>query len=348
MSLKDLKNEQRMGELQEEIRSLNRRLEHSARIREEYFNVVRDAVATSLLEYRNPKLRPAPVDRRSDHEEEVAICILSDWQLSKITPTYNSDVCAKRIDKYVDKVRKIIALHRKQCPVKKILVLLLGDLIEGELIFPGQSHLVDSSLYTQVMVTGPRILSKMILELAQEGSVRVNGVIGNHGALGGRARKDYHPESNADSMLYEVARLMVGDQKRVSWAPNIYSGERKWYATEKMGKYNFMLFHGDQVKGGFAGFPWYGFSKKLLGWSQMSLDGERFDYAVSGHFHTPVRMYINGITCWGNGSTESTNTYAAEQLGSAGTPCQWLLFCRPDKGVTAEYLIHLGEEKVYG
>jgi hypothetical protein len=101
-----------------------------------------------------------------------------------------------------------------------------------------------------------------------------------------------------------------------------------------------MLFHGDQVKGGFGGFPWYGFAKKVMGW-RVSGEIPEFNYAISGHFHTPVRMYLNGLTLWGNGSTESSNTYALESLAASGDPCQWLLFCHPENGVTAEYLVHL-------
>jgi DNA repair exonuclease SbcCD nuclease subunit len=101
-----------------------------------------------------------------------------------------------------------------------------------------------------------------------------------------------------------------------------------------------MLFHGDQVKGGFAGFPWYGFTKKVMGW-RMGAIPEPFDYALSGHFHTPTRMLIGDVTLWASGSPESDNTYAAERLAAQGTPSQWLLFSHPQRGVTAEYQVHL-------
>ena len=67
-----------------------------------------------------------------------------------------------------------------------------------------------------------------------------------------------------------------------------------------------------------------------------------FEYAASGHFHTPVRgYYTGGITHWGNGTTESDNTYAQENMAASGEPSQWLLFCHPQVGVTAEYEVHL-------
>jgi hypothetical protein len=163
---------------------------------------------------------------------------------------------------------------------------------------------------------------------------------------GGPFRKAYHPESNADAMLYETTRLVVkGDEgtdrePRLTWTPNSVSGERLWYRVDRVGDKGFLLFHGDQITGGFGGFPWYGFGKKIMGW-RMGAIPEPFDYAVSGHFHTPVRGLYGSVRHWGSGSTESDNTYAAEQLAASGTPSQWLLFCHPKHGITCEYEVHL-------
>ena len=45
-----------------------------------------------------------------------------------------------------------------------------------------------------------------------------------------------------------------------------------------------------------------------------------------------------------NGSTESTNTYASENLAAQSEPAQWLLFVDPVKGrVTASYGVDLRE-----
>jgi hypothetical protein len=279
-------------------------------------------------------IAPPKADKRQA-EDEVAILILSDWQLGKITPTYNSEVCADRIVQLAEKVNKLVEIQRKAHPVKEVRVYLLGDLIEGEDIFPGQAHLVDASLYNQVF-HGGEILAGLIRKLSSSfEQVKVVGVIGNHGRLGRRGT--FHPESNADAMMYRIASMLVKDQKNVDWIETLAKGERAWFATDEVKGKTWFLFHGDQVSGGFAGFPWYGFGKKLQGWNMTVAP---FDYSVAGHFHTPTRMYLNGITHWSGGSTESSNTYAQEQLASAGEPCQWLLFQHKD-GVTAEYLIRL-------
>ena len=287
---------------------------------------------------------PAPPREPRKRESETAIAVLSDWQLAKITASYSSDICEQRIHKYADKVVKLAGIQRADHPVREIHVNLLGDLVEGEMIFPGQSHLIDASLYRQVVVDGPRILTDFLRRMASEFErVTVTGVIGNHGALGGRARREYHPETNADAMLMEISRLLTADEKRIIWAPNSTARERHWYAVDTVGDFGFLLFHGDQVKGGFAGFPWYGFAKKVQGW-RMGAVKEPFHYALSGHFHTPVRMQVGPIILWGNGSTESDNTYAAEMLAAQGQPSQWLLFCNQRRGVSAEYCVWLDEK----
>jgi hypothetical protein len=249
-------------------------------------------------------------------------------------------VCEKRVARYADKVRSLAAIQRADHPVREAHVWLLGDLVEGELIFPGQSHRIDASLYRQVAVDGPRILGSFLRSMLDTFErVHVTAVIGNHGAIGGPARRESHPETNADTMLYRIVEQIVRDP-RLTWNIADPSGERGWYAVDAIGNFRTLLFHGDQIRGGFAGFPWYGLAKKVWGW-QGAL-AEPFDYAALGHWHQPVSTVLNKIGIWVNGSTESDNTYAVEQLAASGRPCQWLLFVDPDKGrQTAEYRVWL-------
>lgn len=327
------------GSLRNALRSLEKAKASREQLVAAVYEAAKDA-ASALHILPVPKPKP---DKRGG-TGETAVAVLSDWQLAKRTPTYNSEVCAKRIEQYADKVIALTAIQRAHHPVKELRVYLLGDLVEGELIFPGQAHLIDASLYAQVVESGPRILAGFLRRMLGEFErVHVSGVIGNHGRLGGRAGRDYNPESNADAMMYEVTRLVLSAEEqagRITWAPNVLRGERKWYAVDRIGDKGFMLFHGDQVKGGFAGFPWYGFAKKVMGW-RMGAIPEAFDYALAGHFHTPTRMLVGTVVLWVSGSPESSNTYAAEQLAAQGTPSQWLLFAHPKQGVTAEYQCHL-------
>jgi hypothetical protein len=228
-----------------------------------------------------PVPAPSVPSKKESATPETAIAVLSDWQLGKRTPTYSTDVCAERITQYAKKLERIVQIERSEHPVNTLHVYLLGDMVEGELIFPGQSWRVDASLYRQVTVDGPQILCGFLRHmLTLFAKVRVVAVIGNHGAIGGRARKEMHPESNADLMLYRIAQQLLAHEERLTWDIPMTEGERSWCAIDKIGSHKFFLFHGDQMRGGsFGGLPFYGFGRAINNWASGVIP-EGFNYGV--------------------------------------------------------------------
>lgn len=336
----DLSVAKELGEATGELRRTNaklmRLLEKSKASREELVQAVYQAAKDAASSMVVPPVPEPRTDRRKS--PEVAICLLADWQNGKTTPEYDSEVTAARVRRYAEKAVKLIELQRSHHPVNEAHIFLLGDLLEGEEIFPGQAHRIDASLYVQLFSTATLLAEVVRTIAATVPKVIVRGATGNHGALGGPIRRAYHPETNADAMLYNIARLQLKDEPRVEWAETLVAGERAWFATDEVLGKRWFLFHGDQVKSASFGIPWYGFNKRLLGWATSVAP---FDYSASGHWHVPVRMNVNGITHWGAGSTESANTFAQEWLASGGQrPSQWLLFQGQD-GVTAEYCVYV-------
>lgn len=269
------------------------------------------------------------------------MAVLSDWQLGKRTPSYDSEVCATRIEKYAEKVIRLTDIQRADHPVKHLRVHVLGDLVEGEMIFPGQAHLIDSSLYAQVVENGPTILAGFLRKmLAHFESVHVVAVIGNHGRIGRKG--DFNPQTNADRMLYRITQRILEGESRLTWDIPSIPNERAWYAISAIGNYSALLIHGDQFRGT-AGIPWYGLQKKAGGWALGAIP-ESFDDVDFGHFHQPTRVTLNNVTARCSGSPESHNDFAAEQLAAVGTPSQSLRFVHPERGiVTAEYVVWLQE-----
>jgi len=300
------------------------------------YQAARDAAATMTVP-SVPHRGKQGAKRNTDTDAEAAILLMADWQFGKKTPTYSTEVATARLRAYADKVRRLIDYQRKHHPVSEARIYLLGDLLEGELIFPGQAHRIDASLYRQLF-DGAGLLAEVVSSVASDvDSVKVVGVIGNHGSIGGQSRRDMHPESNADAMLYNIARLSVKDP-RVDWRETLVSEERAWFAIDEVYGKRWLLWHSDQIKGSAFGYPWYGLGKKLLGYATSVAP---FDYSVAGHWHVPVRVTLNAITHWGSGSPESGNTYAQEFLASGSQqPSQWLIF-QGANGPTAEYLVRL-------
>lgn len=296
-----------------------------------------EAVDLNLKSIRPPKVLKPRKDRRA-RPAEVAVAVLSDFQLGKTTSTYNSAVCEKRIELYADVVKDLTKIQRSVNPVRDCHVWILGDIVEGEMIFPGQAHLIDSSLYRQVAVDGPRILGNFLRRMLEEfDNVHVTAVPGNHGSLGGRARKDYHPESNADRILYRMVEQILAHESRLTW--DIVEGaEDSWYRVVDIGGYKTLLFHGDQVGNPNSNIA--SISKRITGWKSGALN-EHFDDAFFGHYHTVTKITVNKTTVRISGSPESDNGFARSTLASVARPSQQLMFARPGFGVTSESTVWL-------
>ena len=329
--------------LQGSLRRAQQQIEKLKAKKEELSFVLRQAVADSINAMALPSKTKAPkVDKRSKNEE-VAVAILSDFQTGKATPNYNSSICAERI-KYLAEVQtRIITERRNGRPIRKLHVWMLGDMVEGELIFPANPHQIDSSLYRQLFKAQEIIFTYLQTMLTVVDEIHVCGVPGNHGNLS----KYNHPETNMDLILYEMTKRIFDamGEKRITWDIPFLEGERAWYVVDTIGEYSCFLFHGDQIRGS-AAFPWYGFFKKVLGWNTLGQSEhfpiKKFKDCYAGHWHTPTKFYLNGITVRVSGSTESYNVYAQEKMSAMGEPSQPFMFVHPIRGiVTAEYEIKL-------
>lgn len=304
-----------------------------------------EAATTAIRQLELPAA-VRPPRRSSRGGGETAIAVLSDWQLGKLTPSYSSEVCEERIELLADKIQLITEIQRKDHPVDRLWVPCLGDMVEGELIFPGQQHRIDASLFQQAIVDGPRILGTFLRRMASLfPEVIVDGVVGNHGEIGGYVgRREHHPETNADAFLYEVTRqvMAASGQRNVVWSENYVDGERMWYKVREINGQGWMILHGNQFKGGngISGLPFPNMTSRVLKYATGGIR-EPFNYVLAGHHHVPTRLSLGGKTLWVSGSTESDNTYASEWFGSMGGPSQWLLFATDQGNVGGEYKIRL-------
>lgn len=324
------------------IRSENRRLaklaEKHKNIKDEAVLAVYQAAYEAFNGFEFPSIKYKGPEVKSKGTPETAVAVFADWQLGKVTASYNSDVLAKRIEMYTEKMIEIVNIQRAHHNVDTLHVWLLGDIVEGEEIFPGQSHLLDAGLYRQVGIYGPEILSKFLTVALQNFKhVHVTGVIGNHGAVGGRARRQHDPETNMDRLLYKIVQLIFKDEPRITFNIPDGRGERSFYAVDRIGNYSSLLIHGDQMPSPTA---FHGYFKKVMGWKDGAIP-EQFDDVFMGHYHQQVKVTIGSGLLRISGSPESNNTYAQEYFSSMSRPCQHLMFIHPDNGVTCEYSIWL-------
>lgn len=323
--------------LRKERVRLGRAVERYKSTKGELVKAVYAAAYDAFSEVSAPVV-PAPAKDNRKADEETAVAVLADWQLGKVTPTYNSEICRDRIDLYGDKVVRITNIQRADHPVRHLRVWVLGDIVEGEDIFPGQAHLIDSSLYRQVGINGPEIMRDFILKMLLEfDTIHFVGVIGNHGSIGGRQRKEYNSETNMDRLLYKIVEHMFAYEPRVTFNIPDGDGETNFYAVDRIGDYGTLLMHGDQFSAPSSSHMYY---KKVMGWKDGAIP-EPFDDVFVGHYHQNVKMTLGSSILRMSGSPESFNTFAQEVLAVMGRPSQHLQFVHPFNGVTSEHTIYL-------
>lgn len=341
--MSSLSDEARADDLREANRRLLAQLDKAKANREELVEAVYRAVDDNLKALTFPP-SVSPASKRKTKGDETAVISFSDLQLGQVTATYNTDIAEQRVAVYADRLLRLVDLQRSDHPVRKGKLYLLGDLIEGELIVPSHPHQVDSSVYAQVALNGPRILTDFIRRMAGAfpDGLDVVSVPGNHGDVGGPARKMYNPETNFDRMLSTILRHIfeASGEKRVTFRiPDGY-GRSSWYAVDYVGDIGFHLWHGHQARrtSSSSHLPFY---KLVLGWAAGAIP-EPFQVTLCGHHHVPTMLSIGTRTLFINGTFASDSEYAQEKLASNAAVAQWLLFASPGRGLTAQYLVDVG------
>ena len=339
--------DEREAELRRQNLSLLRQLDKAKHRNDEIIAALRSAIEEAASGLSIPCV-PPPTLKKTRHTEEKAIVLVSDLQLAKVTPTYNSEICERRMMAYADSILRVTEVQRSDHPVNDARVYFLGDILEGELIFPHQAHQIDSGLFTQLMVDGPRICINFLRRLLTGfRQIHVACVPGNHGELGGPMRRAYNPESNADRMLYRHIQIALANEPRLSWQIAYGRNESAWYLVDHaFGRESFgnFCFHGQQIPN-VASASVGTIARRIWGYSSGGI-AEPFQNVFFGHHHSPKYIPINRLEVFCNGSTESTNIYAQERFSAIGQPIQLLVFQHPEKNITAQYWIKLEKEPI--
>ena len=105
-------------------------------------------------------VREPPRDIRRG-KPEVALWHLTDWQGSKVTPTYNTEVMQQRIMRYCDTAEQLTLIQRAHHPVREAVIMFGGDLIEGLFQFPTQPFEIDATIFAQ-WATASRLVADVI------------------------------------------------------------------------------------------------------------------------------------------------------------------------------------------
>lgn len=269
---------------------------------------------------------------------EQAVLMVSDTHVGKATVSYNLTVCRERFERLGNKVVHLLKEH--QPSVHKVNIFMLGDIVDGEEVYPNQAHFLDhidlktlerlspmmegwlgtmsANALLQVYLAAQLVADHLIKPLVSNGlDVTVYCVAGNHGISSQRT----HPSTNFDAFSYLLlAEAIKPIPVKASPSP---------YMTVEVCGHRFLLYHGTGIKI-YQRIPLYGVMTKSVNWLAYKQFGH-FDAVCMGHFHVACYFPVCPIIFL-NGTMVTDDLYPVEKMGVSGVN-YFLLF-----GVTEKHL----------
>jgi len=283
------------------------------------YNAIAAAISKMHQDFEPPARQPWTKKAKFD---ETEVLVLSDLHLGKKVVlegkvTFDKDIAAQR---FKDIVQGMLHLNesyiRPNHSIDELVILLLGDIVDGENIYAGQVHNQDLPLVDQLTMAAELIKKELINPASKMfGTVRVISCAGNHGEIrSDRGEHIMHPKTNFDTIAALMLQMGCADLKNVT-----FEIATSTLHTTTIRGWKLLLAHNLPSANQSA------FRKKYGG----LFERFRFDMVVHGHWHTPELTYYNTKAILGNGSLPGVDDYSIE-LAFNTVPTQ-LLFTVSDK-----------------
>jgi len=303
-------------------------------------DAVREVVPT-IPRIEVPRLQAPDIDPLHS-TPQTALLLLSDVHIGQVVRPeevdglgeYNFNKFLERRDRLVKTVRSIVQHHRMSHPVDDLAIAWLGDMVEGDGIFPSQRLNLDKNLMEQVFDGAFELSTIPLAMLDLVDRIQNYCVVGNHGRVGRKG--DNLTYVSWDYVTYRTMQLKLAEfSDRITW-----DIPESFFTTPTIAGHPWLFWHGDDLKS-WNGLPWYGLQRAVGAWTSIfNTRQQTFENAAIGHFHqhAEIQQYAGNIIA--NGCWPGSNEYSL-RLRSISRPMQTLLFLHPKYGVTARYNVLL-------
>lgn len=296
-------------------------------------------ISCCLSQIAKLKIKPVPIPKKHDTKESLEMHLMrSDAQVGQYTDEryvqglarYDSAIYRERIERLTDKILTFKDQDCRSLGLNKLVIPWLGDQVDGEAIFPGQSFALDLAAVDQVFYS-IEIEGNNILRLAQSfNEIEIFCVPGNHGRPGKPGANN--PRTNFDYIFYRILKMVLEQQENIK----VYVSESPSMLIQN-GAFNFLLNHGDNAKS-WAGIPFYGLdrvSKRVHELYNMIIH-----YNLCGHHHIPCNIADRSIM---NGCIPGGSDFSVNRLTAASRPSQKMFYFHPTFGINRESNLYLAD-----
>jgi hypothetical protein len=288
------------------------------------------------------KIKWEPPKRKINKGEEEVGLILSDLHIGHShsmdetggLSEYNMNIFVNRLHSLQKSVSDIYELHSYLYDLPTLHIFCLGDIVDGSNAAGAWSPVyIDTPVYDQLMLGFEHISQSIEYLLTVFKNIKFYGVRGNHGRIApSGVEKDY---ANWDNIIYHMLKIKFANNPRIKFVV-----PKTWWMMEKIKGHNFLLVHGDDVRGsGNAIKNLEKFSSAMSGMLK-----EKPDYTICGHFHESSEMTSNFGKMIINGSFVGADVYAIKNLHKYSRPEQKIFGINNSHGVTWRYDLDLGDK----
>lgn len=286
------------------------------------YEITKDLIQDSVKGIRVPTVkRPKPSTNKTKPHETAVLCI-GDCQIGRVTPQYNSKIFLESLENLTQKVLDVTKILRSGYVLDDLVVLLMGDVVDGQGIFATQAYSLDHNVVDQVFKVALPGFLKAINTLATSfPQITVYGVAGNHGRTG----KELPLESNWDMVFYYA---LSGALRGISFDPT----PNPLQIIKIRGK-RLLLTHGDLIRS-MSGQPAQSIINRALRWQQSV---GAFDNIICGHFHHTIMNDFNNFELLINGTFLKGDEYALNNMGLTSSNKQLFFGMNEKHGITWRY-----------
>jgi hypothetical protein len=296
------------------------------------YNAIAAAISKMRQEFEPPARQPWTKKAKFD---ETEVLVISDTHFGKKVViegevTFDKDIAAQRFRSIVVGMLHLNESYiRPNHSINELVIVLLGDIVDGELIYSGQHFNSDLPLIDQLTLAAELIKKELINPVAKLfETVRVISVPGNHGEIrNDRGEHQMHPKTNMDTVVALMLQIGCQDLKNVSFE----------IVTTTM--------HTMMIRG------WKFLCAHRLPWPQAGSPGRakyggyferfRYDAVLRAHFHVPDLGYYNTKVVIQNGSLVGVDDYSLD-LAYNTVPSQVLFTVSDKRPVALFFQVDIG------
>lgn len=305
-----------------------------------------DAIKAAVRAMKPPAMWKPSTSKA--HKPAASILVMvSDWHCGEKTDpretdgwgSYNMAISEARCQRYLDCLSRWISIQRGGYDISSIRVVVLGDLISGDIHFELTST-NEAPPPVQAIFAG-RNLASLCRGLAPLAPMVIVDEIGgsNHDRLTKKYQFKQGTLNSYDFVAYEYCNALLRDCKTIQCI-----NHRSIKQLLDIDGFKFLAGHGHWVRA-WMGIPWYGIERdmskearrrmaKLMEWLRQQREDESesfgYDYSLGGHWHTPFVGPNYQFLC--NGSLSGTNEFD-HAAGRHAPPQQVAAMVSPHHGL---------------